>query len=1285
MLEATKIDRGFHIAHQKVQLDVDLAGYSITGSTEITVLPSDPTIRDIRLDLRQAKVTAAYINNKPALWDYEDFWQATSSPRFTRSARTVHQYDAYKDKLSPLTSDRLSGELVVHLPRYFKIQPTDSFIPPVIIGRGISPTASRFASPDVLSSRNDIDSPYLPINLRIDFKLENPVMGVNFVKKSPTNSYEHVYTCSNPFGISTSSWLPCVDGLWERCSWQFVITVPKTIGDIRSAATNDYAPTTSKEKEEEDLEREIAVVCIGDVTHEVTHSTDVTRKTVTFDLPTPVAAQHVGFAVGPFIQTNLSALKESDDEEAHHSASSSSVDVLAYSLPGKQDDVINTCMFMNKAMEYFIREYTSYPFGSFSLCFVETALDDMETLAGLSIVSERHLFPVDVIDPLFSVTKYLTTQLAAQWSGVNIVPKNWSNIWVTIGICRYITGMFLKKLMGNNEHRFRLRKDAEKICELDIGRPPIGDPDLEYPIDRATLKFIELKAPVVLHILDRRLTKSGVSFGLTRVIPKLFRQAMMGELTSLSTSHFQRLCEKVSHAKVDTFFQEWVYGSGYPIFRITQRFNKKKMFIEMGIRQVQSAEMSDVSSLNETEFVKDAKRHLAGKSEAKKYPVRSAFTGPMTIRIHEADGTPYEHIVHIKDSFIKIDIQYNTKYKRLKRNLRQKGGGAAAASATAVASAAAAAAAGDHMDEGEYDGVLLHSLGDVLSTDDEMSEWRLTDWTADQEDQMTNEAFEWMRVDSDFEWICMIYINQPDYMYASQLQQDRDVVAQYECIKFFADAKPAPIYSTILARTLMDRRYYYGIRVEAALTLARYATPDLDFIGRYHLLKAFQTIFCFPDSLIPQANDFSDFGSYSLQKAIPTALALVKDDRGKTSLQVKEFLLDLLRYNENSNNMYSDCFYVGCIIRAICNSIAEPGKGEPEYNFEFSFDFGEPVSNKSPEKRFVEKAMAEIDRCVNMDGWMPSYQNSISIAAIEGKELLAGVGTIDLSPAEVIPLTEPDRSERLRVSAFSALLSIPDIYRKPEHRNVLRYVFATARHDPSAFVRYELLKLIGESIGKISMRKSGADKDSAAAALGSFMIVEETGGEVAAERQEEFRRSNIAGCVDIAREQFSENEMLQRGLLGLLSAAESGVLAKRMVIDICAVLYETRPVKLVTLKIPDRKQVVAKNLGKGKVKLYRVEKPRPKPVQKIKAVAATAAGVAAPPTATDTATVTADLQTSTATTTAAPAPAPAPAPAETPLASNGNAEPPVAISQEESAEAVKPKAPGKIRIKLKGL
>lgn len=138
----------------------------------------------------------------------------------------------------------------------------------------------------------------------------------------------------------------------------------------------------------------------------------------------------------------------------------------------------------------------------------------------------------------------------------------------------------------------------------------------------------------------------------------------------------------------------------------------------------------------------------------------------MTIRIHEADGTPYEHIVEIREASTKFEIPYNTKYKRLKRSRRQTQRAAAMAGMDG---------AGDAQDE-----ALLYCLGDVLQSEEEVRAWRLADLTKEEEDKMSQESYEWIRMDADFEWISRMSITMPWYMYLSQLQQDRDVVAQYE-------------------------------------------------------------------------------------------------------------------------------------------------------------------------------------------------------------------------------------------------------------------------------------------------------------------------------------------------------------------------------------------------------------------------------------------------------------------------------------------------------------------------
>ncbi len=279
----------------------------------------------------------------------------------------------------------------------------------------------------------------------------------------------------------------------------------------------------------------------------------------------------------------------------------------------------------------------------------------------------------------------------------------------------------------------------------------------------------------------------------------------------------------------------------------------------------------------------------------------------MTIRIHEADGTPYEHIIEIKEKTTTFDIPYNTKYKRLKRSRRQK--------------ERTAATTGMDSFGGGGDDVLLYSLGDILQTEEEVKEWGLDDWSKEEEEKMSQESYEWIRMDADFEWICKMSISMPAWMWVSQLQQDRDVVAQLavclrcttmavpsnirQSLQYIAMVQPHRLVSTILTRTLMDRRYFHGIRTAASEILAKNAREEIQWVGRVHLEKAFQELFCYTDSPMTRSNDFFDRASYYIQCAIPKAVSKIRNANGHTPFEVRNFLYEKLKFNDNSTNEVS--------------------------------------------------------------------------------------------------------------------------------------------------------------------------------------------------------------------------------------------------------------------------------------------------------------------------------------------------------------------------------------------
>ena len=114
-----------------------------------------------------------------------------------------------------------------------------------------------------------------------------------------------------------------------------------------------------------------------------------------------------------------------------------------------------------------------------------------------------------------------------------------------------------------------------------------------------------------------------------------------------------------------------------------------------------------------------------------------------------------------------------------------------------------------------------------------------------------------------------------------------------------------PLVSTILVRTLMDRRYFHGVRTAAATALSKHAKEEIGWLGLFHLEKAFHEFFCFSDSPMTRSNDFSDRSSYYIQCVIPRAIAKIRDVSGRAPFRALNFLFEKLRYNDNSNNEVS--------------------------------------------------------------------------------------------------------------------------------------------------------------------------------------------------------------------------------------------------------------------------------------------------------------------------------------------------------------------------------------------
>lgn len=377
----------------------------------------------------------------------------------------------------------------------------------------------------------------------------------------------------------------------------------------------------------------------------------------------------------------------------------------------------------------------------------------------------------------------------------------------------------------------------------------------------------------------------------------------------------------------------------------------------------------------------------------------------------------------------------------------------------------------------------------------------------------------------------------------------------------------------------MDRRYFYGIREAAARALVKHAKEETNWLGLFHLERAFQELFCLPGSPMTRSNDFSDRAAYALQLAIPEAISKVRDNDGKTPLRVKRFLYDKLKFNDNSNNEYSDHFYVATLMQSLCHAML--GKVESRDVDIDDFDM-ERMLEIQAEEQLEKDAIAEFDRYRRMDEWSSSFQNVYSRAALRCQMQLMRAKILDVDIMQFLPYTRAGTYDLLRADAFECLVEL-DIFKSPE---LVKWFMFTMSSDSSLWLRRRLHDLFGKALAPVAFGREPENEPSATA--DSLIIEQESSTKV---RQADLaRKQTVTGAIEALKGEISGDQNFKECLWAACNSPGIGILELSVFTDLCKVLYDSVTSVMVKLKYPRYWQV--KHLGKGRMHFSRSNRIR---------------------------------------------------------------------------------------------
>ncbi|KAG9258262.1 transcription initiation factor [Emericellopsis atlantica] len=1152
--------QAYFIIKQDVTLDINFREKRIDGTTDIILVVFDDKLEHVDLDAAQCDIDTKNIT-------VTELREAHGSIVEGPKRRTGAEYNDPYDALRPPDNYNWTAEhhdlRRIRARRLFNNRATD--VPAE--DREFKGCTPAYGSLKVnLRAKGGSDRPKVIIRkqnesqrqykISIPFTNRNGRDGVHFVGVDPLDTrYPHMYTRHSLQPGTASCIFPCIDDHGQRCDWRITIKHPKTMSDAlrKPLATQGKDTDAKADLSEEDKLREMTVVCSGFLVEESTDPKDERKRLMTFEPEKKTSVQKLGFAVGPFEHVDISSEFRSEEDEIKLGISA--LRVHAYCLPRRAEWVRNTCIAMTMAADHFSWSFAKYPFGNFKLIFLEDLVEDTVALHSMAFASNRLLYPEDIIDTEFDTTRKLVYTLAYQWTGINMIPNTRNDIWISIGMAHFMTELFMKRLCGNNEHRFRMKTMSDHLVEIDIERPSLYDLGSSLHLGESEIEFMHLKSSLVFFILDKRLNKASSGHNLMRILAKLLTKVQIessDKASILKTPDFRTRCEKAAKCSLETFWDQWIYASGAPRFDVKARFNKKRLCVELTLNQIQH-QVVKKPELQKADFMRLIKER---RNQTPLGEVQPIFSGSMTIRIHEADGTPYEHIIEIKEDAAratKFEIPYNTKYKRLKRTRRMK------------EKLTGAAANADAQGETEQDALTV-SLGDGLSTPEEQAKWEIIDWDPETERKMDQESYEWIRVDADFEWVAAMKHTLEPYMYVSQLQQDRDVVAQQDAILYLATGPLHPIASGFLVKTIMDRRYFHGIRTMAAAALTRQSNiKDLPMLGLRQLMLAYRDMFCYENSNQPRPNDFSDKQQYKVRCAIIQAIAEVRDaNTHRCPLDARQFVLDQLLYNNNEKNSISDHHWIALLVKTLAISMIPSKKDE--------WVERQRKLRDDAEDGFLEKAIEQIERVLRRDEWTYSYHNIWTIAGLDAKQRLMKAEVIPKNLLDFAQYLIDGTADTIRIKCFEALI---DLGAMTDHAlfSLLVLVLTT---DRSPHVRSKLIEALVQGLAAIALGEHAkpVEKEESAMDLDDpLLVVQDSEKEIEA-RQEMFaRRQNLDSALIALRKEMDETYASDQRhyRTALRKALDHQGLTRTEIeslLDIAAMMFEEASTWILTLQLP---------------------------------------------------------------------------------------------------------------------
>jgi aminopeptidase N len=252
----------------------------------------------------------------------------------------------------------------------------------------------------------------------------------------------------------------------------------------------------------------------------------------------------------------------------------------AYVPPGREEDGHRMFAKTPAMLEFYSDRFgVKYPYPKYAQIIAQQFTGAMENA---SATTHTYRLLADQRASLdFTADPVVAHEMVHQWHGDLLAVRDWAHTWLKEGFASYFEATWCEHDRGTDEFRTEMRAFQRNYLEADQrGRRPIVYRIYRKNGNELFDRHVYDKAASVLHMLRFVVGEEPFWRAL-----QLYTQRNAGR--EVITADFERAVEEATGRSVARFFEQWVYGTGHPEFKVSYTWDDAQRMARLTVRQTQ--------------------------------------------------------------------------------------------------------------------------------------------------------------------------------------------------------------------------------------------------------------------------------------------------------------------------------------------------------------------------------------------------------------------------------------------------------------------------------------------------------------------------------------------------------------------------------------------------------------------------------------------------------------------------------------------------------------------------